>query len=349
MISNLRIAGVIIGLIGLIATFLIYRGPKWKKLNFVFFALFNLCLIAISINPDLLNALRDALSLQKATRGRILALLVISNIFLLFYSFYTKSKVEKFSIQFDRLVRNIGSDSIQKYTEFLPRIKPITILIPAYNEAKNLRELLPRIPKQIHGNDVGILVIDDGSEDDTYFVAERMDGVLAVKNIVNRGGGAALRLGYDILKKSNVDICITMDADGQHLPEDIDTLVLPVLTDRYDIVIGSRILGRREKDSSIRIAGVYIFSFILSLLLGKKITDPSSGFRAFKMDVINAIKLSEDQYHTSELIIDAVKKNLRIGEVPIAIVKRRFGKSKKGKELIYALNFTKTILKTWWR
>jgi len=114
MISNLRIAGVIIGIIGLIATFLIYRGPNWKRLNFVLFALFNLCLIAISINPNLLNAVRDALSLQNTARGRILALLVISNIFLLFYIFYTKSKVEKFSFQFDQLVRNLGSNFISR-------------------------------------------------------------------------------------------------------------------------------------------------------------------------------------------------------------------------------------------
>ncbi|MBW1848755.1 MAG: glycosyltransferase family 2 protein [Deltaproteobacteria bacterium] len=349
MISNLRIAGVIIGIIGLIATFLIYRGPNWKRLNFVLFALFNLCLIAISINPNLLNAVRDALSLQNTARGRILALLVISNIFLLFYIFYTKSKVEKFSFQFDQLVRNLGSNFISRDTKPVSSIKPIMILIPAYNEAENLKELLPRIPKRIHENDVGVLIIDDGSEDETYFVAEKTDGVIAVKNLVNRGGGAALRLGYDILIKSKGHICVTMDADGQHLPEDIEKLVSPVLNDQYDIVIGSRIRGKREKDSLLRIAGVYIFSIIISLLLGKKITDPSSGFRAFKINTIDAIQLSEDQYHTSELIIEAVKKNLRIGEVPITIVKRRFGRSKKGKELIYALNFTKTILKTWWR
>jgi len=196
---------------------------------------------------------------------------------------------------------------------------------------------------------VGVLIVDDGSEDDTYFVAEKTDGVIVVKNLVNRGGGAALRLGYDILKKSKGHICVTMDADGQHLPEDIEKLVSPVLNDQYDIVIGSRIRGKREKDSLLRITGVYIFSLIISLLLGKKITDPSSGFRAFKISTIDAIQLSEDQYHTSELIIDAVKKGLRIGEIPITIIKRKYGRSKKGKEWIYAINFARAIIKTWWR
>jgi hypothetical protein len=83
--------------------------------------------------------------------------------------------------------------------------------------------------------------------------------------------------------------------------------------------------------------------------LGKRITDPSSGFRAFKMDKIKGIDLYEDQYHTSELIIDAIKKGLRVKEVPITILKRKFGKSKKGKDLVYGLNFARIIIKTWWR
>ncbi|MGD8302292.1 MAG: hypothetical protein PVI55_07735, partial [Desulfobacterales bacterium] len=74
-----------------------------------------------------------------------------------------------------------------------------------------------------------------------------------------------------------------------------------------------------------------------------------SGFRAFKIDKLKNIALHEDQYHTSELIIDAVKKGLRIKEVPITILKRKFGKSKKGKDLIYGFHFARIIVKTWWR
>ena len=140
-----------------------------------------------------------------------------------------------------------------------------------------------------------------------------------------------------------------MDADGQHRPEEIEQLVLPIIDDKYDVVIGSRVLGTREKDSPIRAAGVHVFGVIISSLLGKRITDPSSGFRAFKMDKIKNIDLREDQYHTSELIIDAIKKGLRVKEVPITILKRKFGKSKKGKNLKYGFNFAKTIIKAWWR
>jgi len=347
--SNLRIIGLVIGFIGLIFTFLIYRGPKWKRSNFVLFAIFNIVLITVSINPNILNAIRDALSLQETHRGRILALLVISNIFLLFYIFFTKLKLENIHFQFDRLVRALGSQEIEKNIEHAENIKPITVLIPAYNEAENLKELLPRIPKQIDGIEIGVLVIDDGSEDETFSVVSEIEDILVVKNPINRGGGAALRLGYDILNKAGAQLCVTMDADGQHQPEDLKKLVLPILNGEYDCVIGSRVLGQSEQITYLRTIGVFIFGKIISVLLGKKVTDPSSGFRAFRMESVASINLHEDQYHTSELIVEAVKKGLRIGELPITILRRKHGKSKKGNDWAYGFHFAKIILKTWWR
>jgi hypothetical protein len=317
-----------VGFLGLFATFYVFRGTRWNRLNFILFMLLNFSLIAVTINPNILNALRDALALQKAYRGRIIALLIVSNIFLLFYIFFTKLKVDNIHFQFDRLVRSLGAREIEKSADLAQHIKPIMILIPAYNEAENLKDLLPRIPKQIEGIDVGILVVDDGSDDETFSIAES-SGACAVKNLINRGGGAALRLGYDILQKAGVRYCITMDADGQHRPEDIAYLILPINEGQYDCVIGSRILGDREAASPLRIAGVYVFGRIV--------------------DAVSSIRLREDQYHTSELIIEAVKQGLRIGEVPITILKRKYGKSKKGKDLIYGIHFARIIIKTWWR
>jgi len=346
--SNLRITGIIIGIIGLLATFIIYRGPKWNRLNFVLLTLFNFCLVIVCFNPDVVNFIQDALSLKELKRGRIFALLIISNIFLLFFSFYTSSKHEKLRLQFDGLVRSLGADAFAKHNKIYEKIKPIMIVVPAYNEADNLKELLTRFPEKIMDFEIGVLVVDDGSDDETYQVATRAD-ICVIRNPINRGGGAALRLGYDILKKAGARICVTMDADGQHNPEEIEKILLPILNDQYDFVIGSRILGDRERDSLFRLAGVYLFGWFISLLLGEKISDPSSGFRAIKMDSMDAIQLQEDQYHTSELIIEAVRNRVRIGEAPVTIQKRKYGKSKKGADWKYAISFTRAIVKTWWR
>ncbi len=347
--STLRLFGCILGFLGLFATFYVYRGARWNRLNFILFIMLNLTLIAATLNPNILNAFRDALSLHKAYRGRIIALLIVSNIFLLFYIFFTKLKVDTIHFQFDRLIRSLGTKEIQHSTDLAEHIKPIMILIPAYNEAENLKELLPKLPKKIDNVDVGVLVVDDGSEDTTYSEAASINGVCVVKNLINRGGGAALRLGYDILQKTGARVCVTMDADGQHRPEDIKTLVMPIIEDQYECVIGSRILGDREAARLLRIAGVYFFGRLVTFLLGKKITDPSSGFRAFRMEAMASIRLHEDQYHTSELVIEAVRKGLRLGEVPIIILKRKHGKSKKGRDLAYGFHFARIIVKTWWR
>jgi len=346
--SNLRLIGLIAGIIGLVSTFLIYRGARWNRANFLFFSLFNLFLITITINPESINFLRDLLALQEHQRGRLLALLVLSNIFLMFFGFYSKSKIENLRIQFDRLVRSMGVVALDKAHQFKDHIKPIMVVIPAYNEAENLGHLLKSMPQTIDDVEVGVLVVDDGSEDATSAIVQE-NNCLVVSNPINRGGGASLRLGYDILKNTAAQICVTMDADCQHRPEDMPTLVRPIIDKKHAFVIGSRIIGQREKDSLLRITGVYTFGWMISLLLGQKITDPSSGYRAFDLTIMKTIDLHEDQYHTSELIIEAVRKGIKIGESPITIMRRKYGKSKKGRNLKYALNFTRAIVKTWWR
>jgi hypothetical protein len=140
-----------------------------------------------------------------------------------------------------------------------------------------------------------------------------------------------------------------MDADGQHRPEEIENLLRPILDDRADFVIGSRVKGENRGVSLFRTLGVHVFGALITLLMGTRVTDPSSGFRAFRMDAIAAVELNEDQYHTSELIIEAVKKGLRIEERPATILERRHGKSKKGKDWLYGIHFARIIFKTWWR
>jgi hypothetical protein len=340
--------GIVIGTAGVLVTFLIYRGAKWKRTNFVLFTFFNLSLILVCINPNIVNFLRDALALKEKQYGRLIALLILSSIFLLFFTFYTKSKLENLRLQFDALVRNLAKTDFENDVETRGKFKPIMVTIPAYNEAENLKEILPRMPEQIDGLEVGVLVVDDGSDDDTFSVASDA-GVLAAKSAVNRGGGAALRVGYDILQRAGTEICVTLDGDGQHQPEEIEKVVQPIIQGQYDLTIGSRILGHAEKDSAFRLIGVRLFSVIISKLLGKKITDPSSGFRAFRVDCLTGISLYEDQYHTSELIINAVKGGRNIGEVPVTILKRIHGKSKKGRDWLYGISFAKTILRSWWR
>ena len=159
----------------------------------------------------------------------------------------------------------------------------------------------------------------------------------------------ALRVGYDIALQLGADIVVTLDADGQHLPEEIPILIAPIVEDRADHVNGSRMLGDYEGGHSIRSAGVHFFSRVVTMLTGQRITDISSGYRATRADTLRKLILVQDQFWTSEVTIEALRQHARIVEVPVTFLTRRGGESKKPKTVRYAWNFSKAIGKTWHR
>ncbi len=313
----------------------------------MFTSLFGTALIIVSVMPDSINIVAGMLSLENRQFGRLITLLLLSNLMIWMLVFSLRSKDLRKSIQLDLLIRKLAREKFIEKAG-LDRINEIMVIIPALDEAENLCWILPRVPTNIKGRTVGILVVDDGSTDDTVAVV-RNRGYLIVSNPINRGGGAALRLGFDIAMAGGAEMIITMDGDGQHLPEEIERLVDPILQDQADFVIGSRVLGQRERDSTLRWVGIHVFNFIINMLAGTRITDCSNGFRAFRVASLKKLLLLQDQFHTAELIIDAARKGIRIIDVPVTVLRRHAGQSKKGRNWSYGINFSKTILKTWLR
>jgi len=304
--------------------------------------------LLVAAFPQLANIPSDLFHMKQTQGGRLITLLILSTLALWFLFMDERAKNEKLRIQFDNLVRTVARESFHP-PEGAPSLEGGTlILMPAMDEEENLQKVLPRIPRTIAGAPVMTLVIDDGSKDATARAA-REGGAMVVSNPFNRGGGAALRLGYDIAAALRPRVLVTMDADGQHQPEELERLVAPIMEDRADIIVGSRVLGSREKDSAVRWAGVHMFNWIINALMGTRITDCSSGFRAFRLEAISGLTLVQEQYHTAELIIVASKAKLRICEEPIHISKRISGQSKKGKNLIYGFRFLRTVVKAWIR
>lgn len=346
--SNIRLLGILLSIIGFLLIFLYFRGQRWRKQHFILASFLNICLLSVSINPNIVNSLTDFLALDQSERGRIIALLISSNIFLWIIVLLNRGSQFRSRYQLDLLFRKLAVRELTHIENIKKKIKPIMVLIPAYNEADNLKILLKRMPENILNKKLGVLVVDDGSSDNTCEVVEE-HGYLVVSNLINRGQGAASRLGYDILLKNGAEVIVTMDGDNQHEPDEIQTLVTPILQDKFDLVIGSRVLGKAEKDDPVRSAGVAVLSRFTSLATGVKITDCSSGFKAFNTGKMKSIQLVEDQFQASEVIIESAKKGLRIGEVPISIYQREKGTSKKGTNISYALNFMKIMVKTWWR
>ncbi len=162
-------------------------------------------------------------------------------------------------------------------------------------------------------------------------------------------GGWRSASGYEVALKMNADIVVTLDADGQHLPEELGVMIAPIVAGEADYVNGSRLLGYFEKESTIRHLGVHFFSWLVTILTGTRVTDISSGYRAARADLLRPLVLEQDQFWTSEILIEALRHHARIVEVPITILARAGGKSKKPKSLKYGWNFSKVIIQTWLR
>jgi Glycosyl transferase family 2 len=346
--SELRLFGLVVGGSLLLLVLYYFRRERWSRGAFVLGAITGSAVLLVSAFPDTTDFFRDLFSLDDFQYGRLLALLILSNLAALFLIIYVKAKTDKLKDLIDRSLRFAAIETVMPKDQVAARVKSVMVIIPALNEAENLEVLLPRIPKEVCGQQLGVLVVDDGSTDETKEVALR-HGCLVARTPINRGQGAASRVGYSFLAREKVSIGVTMDADNQHNPDEIVTLVEPIVTGKLDLVIGSRILGSADQTTTTRRLGVSIFSKVLSLVIDHRITDSTSGFKAFRIDKMARLDLREDQFQSSEVLISAAKKGLRIGEVPIRINRRGFGESRKGTDLIYATLWLRTLAKSWWR
>jgi glycosyltransferase involved in cell wall biosynthesis len=223
----------------------------------------------------------------------------------------------------------------------------VTLLIPAYNEELVIGTCV-RAALEVDYPVLEILVLDDGSTDGTADVA-RAAGVHVARLQRNCGHGVALRVGYQLAREHGARFIVTLDADGQWNPAELETVLQPLADDQADFVIGSRVLGAHETDDGFRQAGVHVFAWLVRGLTGVHVTDTSSGYRAMKAEITATVPQSQVQYQTSELLIGAIAQGYRIAERPIVMRKRLAGESKKGTNLIYGLRYCRVILTTWWR
>lgn len=184
----------------------------------------------------------------------------------------------------------------------------ISAVIPAYNEAGRIGNVLERIPDFVDE----VIVVDDGSEDNTSEVAE-MFGVKVIRLNENQGKGKAMSAG---IKEANGDIMVFIDADGQHKPEEIIKLVKPIIRGEADFVIGSRLIKTHGKRPFIRKVSNFLSTFLIRLKLGISVRDTQSGFRAIKREFLPEIESKRYEVET-EVLIKAVKKGARVKEVPV--------------------------------
>jgi glycosyltransferase involved in cell wall biosynthesis len=202
----------------------------------------------------------------------------------------------------------------------------ILIIVPAYNEEKSIAAVIQDLRSNSCPGD--IVVVNDGSADRTSDIAKE-SGVQVIDLPYNLGIGGAMQAGFLHAVREGYDAAIQFDGDGQHSAEEIPKILAPYQQGAADLVVGSRFLSEGGFTSSIqRRLGSKILSFVVSTLVGRRITDTTSGFRLYgKKAIAFFSSMYPEDYPEVEAFILAHKKGLRIEEVPAEISARKFGKS----------------------
>ncbi|MGQ9630212.1 MAG: glycosyltransferase family 2 protein [bacterium] len=187
----------------------------------------------------------------------------------------------------------------------------VCVVIPAYNEV----DAIGNVIRKAKGFVQDVVVIDDGSEDDTYIAAKEA-GAVILRHNRNMGKGAALKTGFGYALAHGYDAVITMDADGQHNCRDIPKLLERAEDDDVDIVIGSRMIGDTRIMPFIRWLTNKVTSALVSKTANQRVTDSQSGFRLIKRHVLQQVELESGHYDTeSEILIKSGKKGFKVAEV----------------------------------
>ena len=228
---------------------------------------------------------------------------------------------------------------------------PLAIVIPAYNEEPTVAGVVGEIPRSAAGLQTEVIVVVDGARDATASKAAGA-GALVCDVPVNRGQGAALRLGYWLARARGARVIATIDADGQYEPDEIARVVEPILAEGQQI--SSRARGASAPSSrltSVRHLGVLVFGALISVLVRHRITDPACGIRAMRSEVTADVVLEQSQYQASELMISAALHGYRLAEVPTTMRDRgvHATATKKGGNFGYGVRFARAALRTWMR
>lgn len=343
----LRVLGIVVALLALAFTAQRYSRGRMRRLDLIVAWAVGLAVVVLGIYPDLFAPVFDVLNFTKGDNRQLLGVLVIASVILFLLYLRATDVADTAHRDLQQLVRALALREFDASAHPDLKNAEIIVIIPAYNEAETIGQVLTELPRQVDDHRVAPLVVDDGCTDDTEAVAREQGAV--VVHAINRGQGAALLTGYELAARLGARIIAITDADGQTAPEELERLVRPIIENRADFVNGSRVLGSYQPDSAVRALGVGILSRVVSVLTRTRVTDVSSPFRAFRAEAVARLHLQQPQFQASELLIEAIRKGLRYQEVPITMRQRQAGATRKPGTVRYAWGFVKAMMTAWLR
>ncbi len=219
----------------------------------------------------------------------------------------------------------------------------LAIVIPVYNEEKIIKSVIDSLPKEIKGVDkIVVLAVNDGSTDNSSKEIAKT-GAKLINHPINLGAGAATVTGLEAAKKINADLAVTIDGDGQHDSADIKRLIKPVLADKADLVIGTRLKQAKGMPIIKQIGnwGLNVITYALSRMWT---TDSQSGFKCFSRKAMDTMDIQALGYEfCSEIIIEAKRKKMRVVEIPTRAIYSNYSK-KKGQSIFNGMNIIIKLL-----
>lgn len=219
----------------------------------------------------------------------------------------------------------------------------ISVIVPAYNEEETIGEVLSRLIYLKNKMSMEIIVVNDGSRDNTSTIVKKYSPIKFVQHEKNYGKGSSIKTG---LAKCNGDIVVIQDSDLEYLPEHIPELVRPFLEANADVVYGSRFMGKIKGMRFSHKIGNRILSFVTQFLYNKKITDVMTGYKVFSKKVLEEIDITENGFEVEVEITSKILKNdFKLIEVPISYEYRKTGNSK----ITYWHGLTCLIKLLWFR
>lgn len=221
----------------------------------------------------------------------------------------------------------------------------VCVVIPAYNEASVIGDVIKNVKNALGKElfDYEVVVINDGSHDNTSSIAESC-GATVITHVLNSGAGAATSTGLRYAQKINADVAVTMDADGQHHPEDVILGISKMNDTPYDLLIGSRLIDS-EGMSRVKVLGNRGLSMITFFLFGIDVTDSQSGLRVFSKKSLSKLRWRTSGYEfCSEMLWRAKQMDLSVGEYPIRAIYTEYSKQ-KGQSNWNAVMIVKSLVK----
>jgi hypothetical protein len=346
--TPIRIFGGLFALGLLVAASLRHRRRDISRLSLILTGGVSTAIVVLALRPSLANPIFNTFEFRRGDQRQLIATTLFGVLVLFGLLVREMAATDSNTRTIQTLMESLAMAAFDwTVAEDLPPGDRLVVVVPAHDEAANIGAVLAAMPPLVAGLPVATLVVDDASMDGTGEIAMK-EGAFVARLPIRRGQGMALRVGYQIALRLGATVIASVDADGQHDPDELPLVVEPVVRDEADIVVGSRVLGEYQKESHVRHIGVFLVSGLVSVLYGRRMTDVWSGLRATSADLMRRLQLEQDQY-SSEILLEAMRHKARVREVPITMRGRASGQSKKPGSLRYVWRFTKAMLQTWLR